>query len=58
MVDEKSQNDCVENDVAIVGKAVNLPGASSLFGYWSNLRDGVESIAKQCSGNDCGFCLG
>ncbi|MEH6359107.1 MAG: SDR family NAD(P)-dependent oxidoreductase [Amylibacter sp.] len=46
MVDKKSQNDRVENDVAIVGMAVNLPGASSLSKYWSNLRDGIESITK------------
>lgn len=32
------------NDIAIVGMAAHLPGALSLGSYWSNLRDGVESI--------------
>ena len=33
-----------ENDVAIVGMAAHFPGASSIDEFWSNLRDGVESI--------------
>ncbi len=32
------------NDIAIVGMAVNVPGAASLDAFWANLRDGVESI--------------
>ncbi len=35
-----------DNDIAIVGMAVNLPGASNLSQYWENLRDGVETISK------------
>jgi acyl transferase domain-containing protein len=33
-----------ENDVAIVGMAAHLPGAGSIDVYWTNLRDGIESI--------------
>ncbi len=44
MVDETTHNNCDENDIAIVGMAAHLPGANSLSQYWSNLRDGVESI--------------
>ncbi|WP_166418521.1 type I polyketide synthase [Cochlodiniinecator piscidefendens] len=35
-----------ENDIAIVGMAAHLPGADTLERYWSNLRDGVESIRQ------------
>jgi acyl transferase domain-containing protein/thioesterase domain-containing protein/acyl carrier protein len=31
-------------DIAIVGMAVNVPGAEGVDAYWANLRDGVESI--------------
>ena len=34
------------NDVAIVGMAAHVPGASSLEQYWANLRGGVESIRR------------
>lgn len=34
----------VQNDVAIVGMAGRFPGARDLAEFWSNLRDGVESI--------------
>ncbi|MFD5738065.1 beta-ketoacyl synthase N-terminal-like domain-containing protein, partial [Streptomyces sioyaensis] len=30
--------------VAIVGMAGRFPGAGDLTEFWSNLRDGVESI--------------
>lgn len=33
-------------DIAIVGLAVNVPGAQSLEAYWANLKDGVESIRR------------
>jgi acyl transferase domain-containing protein/thioesterase domain-containing protein/acyl carrier protein len=46
MGDNVTQTECDENDIAIVGMAVNLPGANSLSQYWANLRDGVESIRK------------
>ena len=32
------------DDIAIVGMAAHLPDARTLAEYWSNLRDGVESI--------------
>jgi phthiocerol/phenolphthiocerol synthesis type-I polyketide synthase E len=32
------------NHVAIVGMAARLPGAGDLDQFWSNLRDGVESV--------------
>ncbi|GAB4211745.1 MAG: type I polyketide synthase [Sandaracinaceae bacterium] len=37
-------NDLNPNDIAIVGMAVRVPGASDVDAYWRNLRDGVESI--------------
>ena len=46
MVDKFTPVEFAENDVAIVGMAVHLPGADSLSEYWTNLRDGVESISK------------
>jgi acyl transferase domain-containing protein/thioesterase domain-containing protein len=33
-----------ETDIAIVGMALRVPGASSVERYWQNLRGGVESI--------------
>lgn len=35
-----------ESDIAIVGMAARLPGASSIETYWQNLRDGVGSIRR------------
>jgi acyl transferase domain-containing protein/thioesterase domain-containing protein/NADPH-dependent curcumin reductase CurA len=32
------------SEVAVIGMAVRLPGASSLDAFWTNLRDGVCSI--------------
>lgn len=34
------------NDIAIVGIAAHLPGASNPQAYWNNLRQGVESIRR------------
>ena len=34
------------NDIAIVGLASHLPGAANPTAYWSNLRQGIESIRK------------
>ena len=34
------------DDIAIVGMAINVPGAGSLEAYWDNLRGGVESITR------------
>ena len=39
----ESGGDC---DIAIVGMAAHVPGASSIEQYWANLRDGVESIRR------------
>ncbi|MDC7777729.1 non-ribosomal peptide synthetase/type I polyketide synthase [Bacillus cereus] len=33
-----------KNDVAVVGMAVRMPGASNLKQFWSNLEQGIESI--------------
>lgn len=33
-----------DNDIAIVGMALRVPGASNPEEYWANLRDGVESL--------------
>jgi acyl transferase domain-containing protein/thioesterase domain-containing protein/acyl carrier protein len=35
-----------ENDVAIVGMALRVPGARTLEQFWANLRGGVESIRR------------
>ncbi|MFV2051356.1 type I polyketide synthase [Aliiroseovarius sp. YM-037] len=35
-----------DSDIAIVGMAAHFPGAASIDAYWSNLRDGIESIRK------------
>ena len=32
------------NDIAIVGMAIRVPGASTPEEFWANLRDGVESL--------------
>ncbi|MGH3756995.1 amino acid adenylation domain-containing protein [Actinophytocola sp.] len=36
--------------VAIIGLALRFPGASTLDGYWANLRDGVDSVRRFTSG--------
>ena len=36
----------LDEDIAIVGMGVNLPGADGVEAYWANLRDGVESIRR------------
>ncbi len=36
--------DFSDTDIAIVGMAIRVPGASTPEAYWANLRDGVESI--------------
>ena len=32
------------NDIAIIGMAGRFPGAATLADFWTNVRDGVESI--------------
>ncbi|WP_279338349.1 type I polyketide synthase [Shimia abyssi] len=35
-----------DTDIAIVGMAAHLPGATGIDAYWANLRDGIESITR------------
>ncbi len=35
-----------DDDIAVVGMSVCVPGAQSVDAYWQNLRDGVESIRR------------
>ena len=35
-----------DNRIAIVGMAAHLPGSDTLEQYWTNLRDGIESIRR------------
>ncbi|PRP91641.1 Phthiocerol/phenolphthiocerol synthesis polyketide synthase type I PpsE [Enhygromyxa salina] len=37
-------SDLRDNDIAIVGMAVRVPGARDCEQFWSNIHDGVESI--------------
>ena len=41
--DEEAGN---ENDIAIVGMAMRVPGAQNHREFWNNLRDGVESVQQ------------
>ena len=44
---EQSHNKILQGeDIAIVGMAVNVPGAETVAAFWDNLRDGVSSIRK------------
>jgi acyl transferase domain-containing protein/thioesterase domain-containing protein/acyl carrier protein len=38
--------DASDTDIAIVGMAAHLPGASDIATYWANLSQGVESIRQ------------
>lgn len=38
----ESQTDCL--DIAIIGMNIRVPGAANIEQFWTNLRDGVESI--------------
>jgi len=40
------QSQVLDNDVAIVGMAAQLPGAANVAEYWDNLCRGVESIQR------------
>lgn len=33
-----------EKDVAVIGMSGRFPGAADLDGFWSNIRDGIESV--------------
>ena len=40
----RGQESLRDEDIAIVGMAAHFPGAEDIHAFWSNLRDGVESI--------------
>ena len=44
MSSEKREQGVGDGDIAIVGMAAHLPGASDIASYWANLSAGVESI--------------
>jgi len=46
MKPREPERDAQMEPIAIVGMAGRFPGAATLQQYWSNLRDGVESIAS------------
>nr|WP_281260122.1 type I polyketide synthase [Kandeliimicrobium roseum] len=41
-----SPSSAQSGDIAIVGMAIDVPGAQGLDAFWANLRDGVESIRR------------
>ncbi|HEB89883.1 MAG TPA: KR domain-containing protein [Deltaproteobacteria bacterium] len=41
-----SESEVNENDIAIVGLALRVPGAETPSDFWKNLREGVESIQR------------
>lgn len=63
MTNDTVNVDIGENDVAIVGMAVHVPGAHTISEYWQNLRHGIESITRltpdelQAAGEDPGKML-
>ena len=40
----EGSNEVFSGDIAIVGMALRVPGARNVKEFWSNLRDGVESV--------------
>lgn len=46
MTDHSRQDGPAREDIAIVGMAVNVPGADTVTQYWRNLRDGISSIRR------------
>jgi acyl transferase domain-containing protein len=46
MTEHSSTKSPQKDDIAIVGMAVNVPGAATVQAFWNNLRDGVSSIRK------------
>jgi len=41
-----SEPEVNENDIAIVGMAMRVPGANTPRKFWENVRDGVESVRQ------------
>ena len=35
-----------DTDIAIVGMAAHLPGATDIQAYWENLRDGRSAVRR------------
>ena len=46
MSDFDSQMNSENTDIAIVGMAVQLPGAAGIDAYWDNLKNGVSAIRR------------
>ncbi|QHQ34096.1 type I polyketide synthase [Algicella marina] len=46
MTEPVGGNTGFDTDIAIVGMSAHLPGARDINEYWTNLRDGVESIRR------------
>ncbi|KIN73202.1 type I polyketide synthase [Sulfitobacter guttiformis] len=46
MTDQSRNIRSAGEDIAIVGMAVNVPGADTVAAFWENLRTGVSSIRK------------
>ena len=44
MIKYKMRDEIDGTDIAIIGMAGRFPGAKNVEEYWSNLRDGVESV--------------
>jgi acyl transferase domain-containing protein/thioesterase domain-containing protein len=38
--------DIAATDIAVVGRALRVPGARTVGEFWANLRDGVESVRR------------
>src|SRR4051812_19898555 len=38
--------DSSDSDIAIIGMGLRVPGANDYRAFWTNLRDGVESIRR------------
>ena len=43
---EDEEDDFLGNEIAIVGMACRVPGATNVDQFWGNVRDGVESIRR------------
>jgi acyl transferase domain-containing protein/thioesterase domain-containing protein/acyl carrier protein len=46
MTEQSRKKMLQDEDIAIVGMAVNVPGADTVAAFWDNLRGGVSSIRK------------
>ncbi len=46
MTEHRQGSSAAREDIAIVGMAVNVPGADTIAAFWDNLRGGISSIRK------------